>query len=122
MAVPNRVANVADGVNQRRITDLSSQPEDENLDQLRIVLVRVFPNALAQLGARENAPRLTHQDLQQHYLPRRKLDPFRATVNIMSGQVERKIANVQGYCRFLRIAVPEGVHPSHQFSNGEGLR
>jgi len=56
----NRVTNVTHSVNQGRITDLSSQPADEDFDQLRIVLVRVFPNAFAQLGAREDASGLAH--------------------------------------------------------------
>ena len=51
----DRIADVANGVNQRRITDLLSETADENFDQLRMVLMRVFPNAFAQFGAREYA-------------------------------------------------------------------
>jgi hypothetical protein len=43
----DRISYVAHGVNQQRITNLFSQPADENLDQLRVVSVRVFPNAFA---------------------------------------------------------------------------
>ena len=39
--------------------DLFPQPHDENFNHLRIVLVHMFPNAFAQLGAREGAPGLT---------------------------------------------------------------
>jgi hypothetical protein len=46
---------VANGVNQRRITDLFSQPTDEHFDQLRVVLMRVFPNAFGQLRSRKDA-------------------------------------------------------------------
>ena len=56
----DRITNVTHGVNQRRITDLSSQPADEHFDQLGIVFVWVFPNTFAQLGAREDTARLTH--------------------------------------------------------------
>ena len=59
----DRVAHVANGMNQRRITDLSSEPANEYFDQLGIILMRVFPNALAQLGARENTARLPHEHL-----------------------------------------------------------
>jgi hypothetical protein len=54
------ITNVTDGMNQRRITDLSSQPANEDFDQLCIVFVWVFPNTFAQLGAREDTARLTH--------------------------------------------------------------
>ena len=59
----NRITNMTRGVNKRRIADLSSQPADEDFDQLRIVLVRVFPNMFAQFGAREDAGRFPHQHL-----------------------------------------------------------
>ena len=58
--VVDRVTHVTDGMNQRRIADLSSQPTDEHFDQLCIVFVRVFPNTFAQLGAREYTARLAH--------------------------------------------------------------
>ena len=41
-------------VDQRRITDFFSEPADEYFDQLGIILMGVFPNALAQLRARED--------------------------------------------------------------------
>ena len=56
----DRITNVTHSVNQRRVTDLSSQSANEHFDQLRIVLVRVFPNTFAQLGAREDTGRLAH--------------------------------------------------------------
>jgi hypothetical protein len=59
----NRITNMTHGVNQRRITDLSSQPANEDFDQLRIVLVRMFPNTFAQFGAREDTGRFPHQHL-----------------------------------------------------------
>ncbi len=64
-------------MNQRRITDLSSESADENFDELRVVLMRVFPNALAEFRVRENTARLQHQHFQQHQLPRGKPDAFR---------------------------------------------
>ena len=59
----DRITNVTHGVNQRRITNFSSQPSDENLDQLRVVFVCVFPDAFAKLRAREDTARLPHQHL-----------------------------------------------------------
>jgi hypothetical protein len=44
-------------VNERRIADPLSQAPDENFHQLGVILVRVFPNALAQFRARENTAR-----------------------------------------------------------------
>jgi len=118
----DRIANVAHGVNQRGIADLFSEPADENFDQLCIVLMRVFPNSLAQLRARKNAARLPHQDLEQHQLPRRKFDAFRATVNIVSSQVEREITNAQRHHRFLWVTAPEGAHARQQFLHCKRLR
>ena len=68
MAFPavDRITNMTHGVNQRRITDLSSQPADEYFDQFCVVVVRVFLNTFAQLSAREDTGRLPHQHLQQH--------------------------------------------------------
>ena len=91
----DRITNVTHGVNQRRITDLSSQPADEHFDQFCIVFVWMFPNTFAQLGTREDTGRLAHQHLQQHYFPRRKLDSFRAPVNIVSSQVQGEITNLK---------------------------
>ena len=54
------ITNVTDGVNQRRITDPSAQPADEDFDQLCIVFMWVCPNTFAQLGAREDTGRLAH--------------------------------------------------------------
>ena len=51
----DRIADVAYGVNQRRITELFSQPTDEHFDQLRVVFMRVFPNAFAQFCSRKGA-------------------------------------------------------------------
>ena len=109
----NRITNMTHGVNQRRITDLSSQPADEYFDQLCIVLVRVFPNTFAQLGAREDATRLPHQHLQQHYFPRRKLDSFRAPVNIVSGQVQGEITNAKVQSRLFRITSAQCIDASY---------
>ena len=97
VARSDRISDVPHGVNQRRITNLFSQPADEDFDELRIVLMRVFPNALTQLRACENAARLPHQDLEQHQLTRRKIDAFRATVNVVRSQVEREIGRAS--CR-----------------------
>jgi hypothetical protein len=58
------ITNVADGVNQRWITNFLSQPAYENFDELRIVLMLMFPNAFTQLGARKDTTRLPHQHLQ----------------------------------------------------------
>jgi hypothetical protein len=41
------IAYVAHGVNERRIADLSSQASDENLHQLGVIFVRVFPYSFA---------------------------------------------------------------------------
>ena len=62
----DRIADVADGVNQRRIADFFPQPANEHFDELRIVLMGMFPNALAEFRAGEDAARLPHQDFQQH--------------------------------------------------------
>jgi len=56
----DRITNVTHGLNQRWITDLSSQPANKHFDELCIVFVRVFPNTFAQLGAREDTARLAH--------------------------------------------------------------
>src|SRR5947207_14741437 len=74
----DRITDVAHSVNQRRITNLFSQPADENFDQLRVVLMRVFPNAFAKLRAWEDAAGLSRQDLQVPQLTRGKRDAFRA--------------------------------------------
>ena len=41
------IAHVPNGVNQRRIADFSSQASDENLHQLGVIFVRVFPYPFA---------------------------------------------------------------------------
>ena len=54
------IADVANGVNQRRLTELFPEPANEHLNQLGIVFVRVLPHAFAQLRAREHAARFPH--------------------------------------------------------------
>ena len=43
----NRVADIAHGMNQRRIANFLSQPSDENLHEFRVVFILVFPDLLA---------------------------------------------------------------------------
>jgi len=59
----DRIPNVANGVDQRRITDLFSEPAYEDFDQLCIVFMRVLPHAFAKLCAREDTARLPHEHL-----------------------------------------------------------
>ena len=54
------IADVANGVDQRRFTELFPEPANEHLNQLGIVFVRVLPHAFTQLCAREHAARFPH--------------------------------------------------------------
>ena len=54
---------MANRLNQRWFAEFLSQSTNEYLNQFGIVFVCVFPNALAELGAREHASRLAHQYL-----------------------------------------------------------
>jgi hypothetical protein len=47
LAGADGIAYVTHSLNKRRIADLSSQAPDENLYQLGVIFVRVFPNPFA---------------------------------------------------------------------------
>ena len=81
----------------------------------------MFPNAFAQLRAREDTPWLSHQDFQQHQLPRRELDALRGAVNIVGCEVESEIADAQGQNGFLGITPPQRADAGHQFLHGKWL-
>ena len=54
------IADVANGVDQRRFTELFPEPANEHFNQFSIVFVRVLPNTFTQLRAREDATRFPH--------------------------------------------------------------
>ena len=54
------IAYVANRLNQRRFTEFFPEPANEHLNQLRIVLMSVLPDAFAQFCAREHAARFPH--------------------------------------------------------------
>ena len=54
------VADVPNGVNQRRFTELFPEATDEHLNKLCIVFVRVLPHPFTELGACEDSARFSH--------------------------------------------------------------
>ena len=56
----DRIAYVANRVNQRRFAEFFSQPTNEHLNELGIVFMRVLPHAFAQLRACEHAAWFAH--------------------------------------------------------------
>ena len=64
---PDSVADVAQGMNKRRIetqVHLPAESSNENLHCSCVILVFALPNAFAKLCPGENAPGLLHKDLQ----------------------------------------------------------
>src|SRR5206468_6262204 len=59
----NGISDVANRVDQRGFAQLFSQSTNEHFNQLGVVFVCVFPDALAQLRAREDAAWFAHQHL-----------------------------------------------------------
>ena len=60
--VGDRVTHVADGMNERRVSDFLSQSSDKNFHQLCVILVRMLPDAFTQFSSGKDAARFTHQD------------------------------------------------------------
>lgn len=83
LGTANRVAHVANGLNQGRFAQLFSESANEHFNQLGIVFVRMLPNPFAQLRACEDASRFPHEHLQQHQFARRKFDSLRVAMNVM---------------------------------------
>ena len=60
LGLADRIADVPNRVNQRRFTELFSEPTNEHLNQLGIVFMRVLPHTFAQFRACKHAARFPH--------------------------------------------------------------
>jgi len=113
-------SDILDGEDQVRFSPATSA---HNINRPRRHKRSLFPHCIEQLVAREHAPGVRGQILQQAKFPHRcKNRPTLRQYSHRRG-VDRKIAQAQHLWSFARLAktAQHAAHASHQFARAEGL-
>ena len=133
-AAGEAVADAADGLDGvadgRVVFELGAQVADVDVDGAGVAVVLVTPDALEQLVAREGAPGVRDEELQELVLLGRQGDGLVVEPCLIRGEVEPQAADGQALFSLLVLAAAlldaggaaqHGLDAREQLAHGEGL-
>src|SRR5690606_27423547 len=118
----SRTTDGADDVRHPVLIDRLTQPPDMDVDGALVDIDRFAPDLVEQLGPREHAARMLHQEFEQAELRGAQPDLGAAAMNAVLLAVEHDLTDSEHGGKDLRLgAAQECFHASHEFRHRERL-